>query len=410
MNLKHRKMFLGMMMMSFALVTAAFMLSSCRNVYGDEQNLTICLPPLQSSGRAILADRINGLKKGTKSYRVIIETRGGERYEKSGNDSDFTFTIDVNTMIEIIVECLDENGEVLVRAKKSHIVVIGKNEISMSLLKDGEEPLNINMVSVPGGTFKMGQDGDNATNVRNVTVSSFFMSSTEITQKQWILVVGNNGYGTEPSASYGKGDKFPMYYVSWYDALVFCNKLSIKEGKTPCYTIKGSTNPDVWGTPPNTRDSEWNNVVCDWIANGYRLPTEAEWEYAARSGNNNTSGNQYGNPATESTLGEYAWFKTNANGTTHQVKGKKPNSYGLYDMHGNVSEWCWDWYAASYDTNDTNNPKGATSGQYVGQYRVGRGGNWDKSAEDGCRVAVRSGSNPEGNYRQNFVGFRVVCK
>lgn len=257
----------------------------------------------------------------------------------------------------------------------------------------------IKMVRVVGGTVPL-------TDTYKPTVSSFRMSETEITQKQWRQVVGNDGYGTTPSDRYGKGLDFPMYYVSWYDALVFCNKLSLAEGKTPCYTIKSSTNPDDWGAPPSSSAAAWDNATCDWSANGYRLPTEAEWEYAARGGSANTYTIYSGTAGyTEDDLKTVAWYDGNSGNKLHEVN-TKPNANPIKDMSGNVWEWCWDRYGSSYNTSQTTDPTGATSGSS----RVSRGGSWYYSASN-CTVSIRGDSYNFSPYnRRTDCGFRVVCR
>ena len=175
------------------------------------------------------------------------------------------------------------------------------------------------------------------------------------------------------------------------------------EGLTPCYSISGNTDPSKWGTVPTSTDSTWNAVVCDWNANGYRLPTEAEWEYAARAGDNTVDSLTYSGTSDVNKLGEYAWYTSNSSSKTHEVGTKKANTYGLYDMSGNVWEWCWNWSTDSYDTTTEggSDPTGASAGSY----RVGRGGSWDVNS-DLCAVSFRGCNYPNG--RCSNLGFRVV--
>ena len=214
---------------------------------------------------------------------------------------------------------------------------------------------------------------------KTVTVGDFYMCDHEVTQAEYTKYCS---YG-ETTLDKGSGDNYPAYCVNWYDALVYCNKRSIAEGLTPCYTISDSTDPDDWGTIPTSGDSTWDSVTCDFTANGYRLPTEQEWEYAARGGNGLT-GYQY-EYAGSNTIGDVAWYNDNSGRKTYEVKSKKANGLGLYDMSGNVWEWCW-------DTDDSG-------------YRFRRGGGWDNSVGY-CTVSYRI--NNYASDRYPYYGFRVV--
>ncbi|MEE1289665.1 MAG: SUMF1/EgtB/PvdO family nonheme iron enzyme [Spirochaetota bacterium] len=215
----------------------------------------------------------------------------------------------------------------------------------------------------------------------SIPVCNFYICDHEVTQTEYEKYCSYGG--TKPSETYGVGNNYPAYYVSWYDALVYCNKRSMDEGLTPCYTINDSTNPDDWGDIPTSSDSTWNAVTCDFTKNGYRLPTEAEWEYAARGGNGLT-GTQY-KYAGSDTIDDVAWYSGNSEKRTHPVKTKEANGLGLYDMSGNVLEWCWD---------------SSDSG-----YRNKRGGTWGNSSGF-CTMSSRS--DDYAYNRININGFRVV--
>ena len=267
-------------------------------------------------------------------------------------------------------------------------------------------------VYIPAGTFQMGSNAEgvdeNEKPAHDVTISKgYFMGRHEVTQKEYEKYCSYTGGEDEtPTEQYGDGDDYPAYYVSWYDAVVYCNRRSIAEDLTPCYAIGGETDPSKWGdgTVPTSRDSTWNGVTCNWGANGYRLPTEAEWEYAARAGDDTINARTWSGTKKEDDLKNYAWYSyEGSDSKTHQVGTLAPNAWGLYDMSGNVWEWCWDWYGG-YSTESVPNPTDPTGGS-SGSIRVFRGGGWCDDAGN-CTVSLRNCNFP--SIRGSFLGFRLV--
>ena len=255
----------------------------------------------------------------------------------------------------------------------------------------------IEMVWIPAGTYTRGSPTNepgrwNDETQHQVTLTNgFYMGKYEVTQELYEAVTGTNpsSFSSNPAAGEIQG-KRPVETVTWFDAIEFCNRLSQREGLTPVYTITNRS--PATGYPIISA-----TVTPNWNANGYRLPTEAQWEYACRAGS--TTAWHFGD--TQSELVNYAWYSANSNSRTHQVGLKLPNAFGLYDMHGNVWELCWDWYG-SYTSTTQTNPTGAAAGDN----RVLRGGSWLINAQ-GTRSALRGGSNPySGGYDDR--GFRLV--
>ena len=241
-------------------------------------------------------------------------------------------------------------------------------------------------VGISSGSFKMGAlESDRTASDRSqpqheVTISKgFWLSKYPVTQALYTSVMGRN-----PSAF--KGASHPVEGVSWCDAILFCNRLSELEGLKPCYVL-----PEIF----DDDNSRSKKIKWDHSANGYRLPTEAEWEYSARGGESfSFAGSDH--------IDEVAWYSGNSGYQSQPVGQKKANGYGLYDMTGNVSEWVWDSDLRPYMQNSIADPIYVKTSSHL---RVRRGGGWD-TLEGGARIHYRIGN--EASYRSSSQGFRIL--
>jgi len=222
------------------------------------------------------------------------------------------------------------------------------------------------LVQIPGGKVLL--KDEKSGNQFTVEISPFYIDKFPVTQDLYEKVMGK-----EKNKSHFEGGDRPVETVSWFDAVEFCNRLSEKAGLKPGYTIAGE------------------KVTPDWDANGFRLPSEAEWEYACRTG---TTGERYGE------IDQIAWYDKNSKGSTQGVGKLKPNPWGLFDMLGDVWEWCWDWYG-DYPKQDKKDWRGPEKGSL----RVDRGGSWFYGAQV-CACAFRDHNHPDN--RGSFLGFRLA--
>ena len=247
-------------------------------------------------------------------------------------------------------------------------------------------------------------DNSSNNNVHTVSLSAYRIGETEVTQELWQAVMGKNPSAFKDNIESGEVQgKRPVENINWYQAIAFCNKLSLKLGLTPCYTVTVAGNPVNFETLafsaiPTSDNADWNGAVLDMSKTGFRLPTEAEWEWAAKGGTDD----KWAGTNEQTQLVNYAWYNANSN-KTHEVKKKTANGYGLYDMSGNVAEWCWDWFSTTTPAGGQTDPTGAASGTF----RIKRGGDYTDAPANTTR-AVRNGDKPENS--RGTLGLRLASR
>jgi formylglycine-generating enzyme required for sulfatase activity len=364
-----------------------------------------------------VVSNVNGVQRaGSKlvdiSYDVTADTPTVTISLRISADSGATYSVPVTTLSGAV------GAEVAVGAGKvitwnAGADWLGNYSSTMRYevtAEDGVDPVPADMALIPAGSFTMGDSLDGLSDAPPVTVSvgGFYMGKYEVTKALWdeVRTWGlANGY-TDLNSGEGKAADHPVHTITWFDMVKWCNARSQKDGLTPVYTVSEAVMKTGSSVPtPN------------WSANGYRLPTEAEWEKAARGGvsgkrfpwgtdtishslANYYASSSYSYDSSGSVNNFHPTYGTGSTPYTSPVGAFAANGYGLYDMAGNVWEWCWDWYGGTY-ANAATDPRGAASGTN----RVIRGGSWNRSANY-CRVANRYGIGPTGSF--NSVGFRVV--
>lgn len=257
------------------------------------------------------------------------------------------------------------------------------------------------MILVEGGTFQMGSLTGMADErpVHSVTLDDFYMEDHLVTQAEWKKTMGDNPSFFCDRVTRGETRaKHPVERVSHYDCCVYCNKRSAAEKLEPCYVINGSDDPDSWGPVPEEQNAMWDRVECRWGAGGYRMPTESEWEYAARGGKK-IGPKKISRDWDESR----SWNKVSSDCSTHAVCLKPPSALGFHDLFGDVWEWCWDWYDC-YKAVERANPRGGAFSPGSAD-RIGRGGAWNADSAD-CSPFFRNCGSPAARY--NFIGLRVA--
>ena len=329
-----------------------------------QQTESITLPALQHISGSLMVDYEpvdadvyldnNLIGKSPNVFTNIAAGKHNIKISKAGY-ADYTGSVTIQENQQASV-----SGSLLKNSSGANISsAANNNSVSGSVVLITVNGVTFNMIKVDGGTFTMGATPEqvnpesNEKPAHQVTLSSYYIGETEVTQALWKAVMGNN-------PSYFRGDNLPVENVSWKDCQTFIGKLNDLTGKR------------------------------------FRLPTEAEWEYAARGGKRRNHTQYSGGRR----IDDVAWYCDNSGSKTHSVKTKKPNELGLYDMSGNVWEWCQDWYG-SYGSYVQTNPTGPGSGAY----RVDRGGGWDYN-ERGCRSSNRSSYSP--GYRFCSLGLRLA--
>lgn len=348
-----------------------------------------------TSGAGKEVGKVAGIDSGSKVIIINvgsgIELKMGDMLEVDTGDG--KIKLEVTYPMMTVAKCKIKGKGQLTRLRKGMIVYrFSKDEAAAddtAVKKPGatEKFGNTEMVFIEGGTFTMGTppaepQRESDEEQHQATVSSFWAGRYEITQAEYYEVMAVN-------PSNFKGDRFPVDSVNWYDAIEFCNRLSKKYNLSPYYRL------DRTATDSNNQNAQdtLKYVVTILGGNGFRLLTESEWEYACRAGTTTTY--SFGNNI-DGTKANYADSKRNS---TTPVGSYKPNAYGLYDMHGNVWEWCWDWYGPyAGDVKDS-------TGAVFGSFRTMRGGSWNN-----LPVLLRSGRRTHLMPNSNgfYAGFRVA--
>jgi formylglycine-generating enzyme required for sulfatase activity len=341
------------MIVRILLILSLIIVCSC----GED---TIVNPPTTLYSELRLTPGIEGSTRDVYTFTVVT----------SPTNSEFVYQwrLDTNEQyIEIPTNTVSiqfpKEGYYFVAVRVLHKgTIVAVNSTTVNIRDSVEVP---EFVSIPQGSFVMGSNDPfdfNELPQRLVNLSAFSVAKYEITQKQFVSLMGYN-----PSW-FNRGGQLPVERVQWYEAIEYCNRLSVRQGLNPVYRVLG------------------DSVIFARNANGFRLLTDAEWEYACRAGTNTDTYN--GNlkdrrtfcnnviPEPEQTLDEIAWYCSNSQLSTHEVGLKKPNSFGLFDMQGNVSEWVWDYHDIEYyKKNENINPTGPVWN--VERKRVTRGGSWE---------------------------------
>jgi formylglycine-generating enzyme required for sulfatase activity len=322
----------------------------------------------------------NVVMQGGDNVTAVILKTNGDTMRGTLYTEEISLKLEIGLELPVIYK--DKFAKIFVdQARKQAPVQFGvqlpigcESDGVMPVAFDGETITNsigMNLVSIKPGGFWMGSSGSEKGHDKNESpqhlvklTKGFYMGATEVSQAQWLKVMRSRPWSGKDNVR--EGESYPATYVSWNDAVEFCKKLSQTEGRK------------------------------------YRLPTEAEWEYACRADTKTA----YSFGDSDSSLGDYAWFNNNANAAdekyAHAVAQKKPNPWGLYGLHGNVWEWCGDWYDENtYPPRQVIDPNGPSSGKY----RILRGGSWLTYPEH-CRSAHRSRYSPV--KRINLIGFRIV--
>ena len=364
--------------------------------------------PMALAGRdevGVAIERVNNRLFGIEVERFLTQARG---FLSAGNCDSATYYFRIALELDSgneeakrgIANCNEPNSkdseEFLTQPRTldpdrinqdSEIVKAEKTQDNMEIssvytplakqIPDMSSIPEIEMIFVEGGNFRMGtllREKDERP-VKKISLEGFKIGKFEVTQEQWSKVMGSR------PKNY-KGRTFPINNISWKDAIIFCNTLSIAYNLEPVYSL----------------DSVKNRYFFNDKANGYRLPTEAEWEFAASGGNKSSKFRFSGS----NDLSLVGWYNINSSFNLHRVGKKNPNELGIYDMSGNVVEWCWDWYDSKYYSyRPLTNPKGPENGSG----RVLRGGSWNYSASS-CRVSHRNSLGP--SVRLSIIGFRLA--